>query len=99
MSRDDRCPLDLIRTELLRERSQHLLFFAPLLPLIPSRLKPERQQDRADDHHAFHEDAKPGDLSLQFPPIRSRSSVNQFLTRINLGAMSTTPLPRTNTNP
>ncbi len=35
----------------------------------------------ADDHHAFHEDAKPGDLSLQFP-IRSRSSSNQFTTTI-----------------
>ena len=22
-----------------------------------------------DDHHAFHEDAKPGDLSLQLPPL------------------------------
>ena len=31
------------------------------------------------DHHAFHEDAKPGDLSLQFP-IRWRSSSNQLVT-------------------
>ncbi len=36
----------------------------------------------ADDHHASHEDAKPGDLSLQLPS-RSRSSVNQFSTRMN----------------
>ena len=36
----------------------------------------------ADDHHAFHEDAKPGDLSLQLP-IRWRSSSNQFTTRMN----------------
>ena len=32
-------------------------------------------------YHAFHEDAKPGDLSLQLPPIRSRSSVNQLVTK------------------
>ncbi len=36
-----------------------------------------------DDHHAFHEDAKPGDLSLQFPN-RSRSSSNQLVTMITL---------------
>ena len=35
----------------------------------------------ADDHHAFHEDAKPGDLSLQLLPIRWRSSSNQLVTR------------------
>ena len=34
------------------------------------------------DHHAFHEDAKPGDLSLQFP-IRWRSSSKQFRTTIS----------------
>ncbi len=34
----------------------------------------------AHDHHAFHEDAKPGDLSLQLLPIRWRSSSNQFMT-------------------
>ncbi len=34
------------------------------------RINPERQQDRAYDHHAFHEDAEPGDGGLQFPPIR-----------------------------
>ena len=33
----------------------------------------------ADDHHAFHEDAKPGDLSFQLS-TRSRSSSNQFVT-------------------
>ena len=44
-----------------------VLFLNPLLPLIPPRLDPERQQYRADDHHAFHEDAKPVDLSLQLP--------------------------------
>ena len=31
----------------------------------------------ADDHHAFHEDAKPGDLSLQLP-IRAFNSSAQF---------------------
>ncbi len=31
----------------------------------------------ADDHHAFHEDARPGDLGLQLG-IRWRSSSNQF---------------------
>ncbi len=35
-----------------------------------------------DDHHAFHEDAKPGDLSFQLP-IRWRSSSNQFVTTMN----------------
>ncbi len=34
----------------------------------------------ADDHHAFHQDAEPGDLGLQLLPIRSRSSVNQLRT-------------------
>ena len=33
----------------------------------------------ADDHHAFHEDAKPGDLGLQLP-IRWRSSSKKFWT-------------------
>ena len=37
---------------------------------------------RAYDHHAFHEDAAPRDLGLQFSPIRSRSSVNQCVTRM-----------------
>ncbi len=36
----------------------------------------------ADDNDAFHEDAKPGDLSLQFP-IRWRSSSNQLVTITN----------------
>ena len=34
----------------------------------------------ADDHYAFHEDAKPGDGAGQFP-IRWRSSSNQLVTR------------------
>ena len=33
----------------------------------------------ADDHHAFHEDAKPGDLSLQLP-TRSSNSLKKFWT-------------------
>ncbi len=33
-----------------------------------------------DDHHAFHEDVKPGNLTGQFP-IRSFNSSNQFTTR------------------
>ncbi len=33
---------------------------------LPPCLKPERQQHRVYDHHAFHEDAEPGDLGLQF---------------------------------
>ena len=37
----------------------------------------------ADDHHAFHEDAKPRDLSLQFG-IRSFNSSKKFWTRMNL---------------
>ena len=33
----------------------------------------ECQQNRADDHHAFHEGAKPGDLSLQLgTPLPTR---------------------------
>ncbi len=31
-------------------------------PLTPPSISPERHQHRADDHHAFHEDAEPGDL-------------------------------------
>ncbi len=34
-------------------------------PALKIRLYPERQQDRADDHHAFDEDAEPGDLGLR----------------------------------
>ena len=41
-------------------------------------------------HHAFHEDAKPGDLSLQFP-IRWRSSSNQLVTRMNRSGSEATP--------
>ena len=51
-------------------------------PLTPPTISREWQQDRADDHHAFHEDAKPGDLSLQLP-IRWRSSSKKFWIRIN----------------
>ncbi len=36
----------------------------------------------ADDHHAFHEDAKPGDLTGQFGTLRFSSSV-QLSTTIN----------------
>ncbi len=36
----------------------------------------------ADDHHAFHEDAKPGDLTGQIGTRRSNSS-KQLVTRIN----------------
>ncbi len=38
------------------------------------------QNGTGDDHHAFHEDAKPGDLAGQLP-IRWRSSSNQLVTR------------------
>ncbi len=34
-------------------------------PLTPPSISPERHQHRAADHHAFHEDAKPGDLTGQ----------------------------------
>ena len=30
---------------------------------VPPRLNHESQQDGRDDHHPFHDDAKPGDLS------------------------------------
>ncbi len=39
----------------------------------------------ADDHHAFHEDAKPGDLAGQLGTCSSNSS-NQFVTRMNLSS-------------
>ncbi len=40
----------------------------------------------AHDHHAFHEDAKPGDLSLQFG-TRWRSSSSQFTTTWMTGSV------------
>ncbi len=40
----------------------------------------KRQQDRAYDHHAFHEDAKPGDLSFHFGTRAFNSS--QQLTKV-----------------
>ncbi len=40
------------------------------------------------DHHAFHEDAKPGDLSLQLGTRRFNSS-NQFWTRMSSASDST----------
>ena len=36
------------------------------------------------DHHAFHEDAKPRNLSFQFGTRRWRSSSNQLVTTMNL---------------
>ncbi len=60
--------------ELTRKGTQDLRFTSDLLPSLPPRLKPERQQDRAYDHHAFHEDAEPGDLGLQLgTPVLSSS--------------------------
>ncbi len=44
---------------------EYIEFGLPVDLPLPPRLEPERQQDRADDHHAFHEDAKPGDLAGQ----------------------------------
>ncbi len=46
----------------------------------------------ADDHHAFHEDAKPGDRSLQFP-IRWRSSSNQLVTTMSSEATAFSSSP------
>ena len=43
-------------------------------PLTPPSISRECQRDRADDHHAFHEDAKPGDLSLHLGTRRFSSS-------------------------
>ena len=43
------------------------------------------------DHHAFRDGAKPGDLSLRFPPISSRSSANQFWMRTNVRCPSEPP--------
>ena len=51
-------------------------------PLTPPSISRERQQDRADDHHAFHKDAKPGDLSLQLGTSRPSSSA-QFSTKMS----------------
>ncbi len=49
-------------------------------PLTPPSISRECQQDRADDHHAFHEDAKPGDLSLQLGTRPRSSSVQLRMT-------------------
>ena len=49
--------------ELGLQSYQDLAFF--VLPPLPPRLKSEREQDRAYDHHAFDDDAEPGDLGLQ----------------------------------
>ena len=51
----------------------------------------------ADDHHTFHEDAKPGDLGLQFP-IRPRSSVNQLVTMMISEATASSLFIRNITN-
>jgi hypothetical protein len=64
--------------EVMLECTHVLIVLPHLLPLIPPRLDPERQQDLADDHHAFDSDAKPGDLSLQLLPIRSFNSSKKF---------------------
>ena len=53
-------------------------------PLTPPCINPECQQDRTDDHHAFNEDAQPGDLSLQSGTSRFSSS-KKFWTQISLG--------------
>ncbi len=41
---------------------------------------PERPQDRADDHHAFHEDAKPGgsEPSIAHPLLSAVSAVIDY---------------------
>ena len=62
------------------KRLQQSGFLTAFLPPLPPRIDPERQQDRAYDHHAFHEDAEPGDLGLQQSPIRSGNrSRDRFL--------------------
>ena len=45
-----------------------------LLHPVPPSLEPERQQDRADDHHAFHSDPQPGDFARQFGTRRFSSA-------------------------
>ena len=53
------------------------------IPAVPARSSdPERQQDRAYDHHAFHSDAEPGDRGLQLGTRRFNSS-KKFCTRIS----------------
>ena len=42
-----------------------------------AKIRSERQQNRADDHHAFHADAKPGDLAGQLG-TRALSSSKKF---------------------
>ncbi len=44
----------------------------------------------ADNHHAFHEDAKPGELALQLGTRRFNSS-KKFRTRTNLLVSSSSP--------
>ena len=46
-------------------------------PPFPVRLSAARSMPGAHHHHAFHEDAEPGDLGLQLP-IRSFSSSKKF---------------------
>ncbi len=65
---------------------------AALLPLLPPRLNPERQQDRADDHHAFHEDAKPGDLNGQLGTRRFSSSKKLMTVGVAVPFLLCTPL-------
>ena len=50
----------------------------PSTQLIPPEVLPPHG---AHDHHAFHEDAKPGDLRLQFG-TRSFNASKQLVTRI-----------------
>jgi len=48
-----------------------------------------------DDHHAFHEDAKPGDLPGQFP-TRSFNSSKKFWTRMSSELVSSSARNITN---
>jgi len=49
----------------------HRSSLGPLPHPIPRSINPERQQDRAYDHHTFHEDAQPGgsDPSIATHPL------------------------------
>ena len=44
---------------------------------------PERQQDRAYAHHAFHEDAEPGDLAGHTSSPGSSGSLDNLLDLLN----------------
>jgi len=75
-----------VEIELALDVEQFSSDLPPLLHPIPPFIQPQRQQDRPDDHNAFHEDAQPGDGACQLG-IRCFSSSKKFWTRIGQVAL------------